>query len=158
MRITRHPALRGVIHQPVTGIIRSQFPPPEHAIVPRPGCVLGTAKPETAIHKECEPRLPEYIVQVRIELKTCHVELSNTPWIKMELTEQAISPGVSTLRAWYSASIADFLKSPTDTTFAQLAKNNDFDLIHTQRDAWIEQIEFLRSALTGLNGAIFLEV
>ena len=61
------------------------------------------------------------------------------------------------MRAWYSASIADFLKSSVDTIFAQLAKRNDFDLISTQRDAWIDQIEFLRSALNGLTGTLFLE-
>ena len=70
---------------------------------------------------------------------------------------KAASTEVSSLRAWYSASIADFLESSADIIFAQLAKRNDFDLISTQRDAWIEQIEFLRSALDGLTGAIFLE-
>jgi len=75
----------------------------------------------------------------------------------MELTPKATSPEVSSLRAWYCASIADFLTSSADTIFAQLAKRNDFDLISTQRDAWIEQIEFLQSALNGLTGAIFLE-
>ena len=34
---------------------------------------------------------------------------------------------------------------------------NEFDLVSTQRSAWITQIESLRVALTGLNGAIFLE-
>jgi hypothetical protein len=75
----------------------------------------------------------------------------------MELLHQATSPEVSSLRAWYNASIADFLKSSADTIFAQLAKRNDFDLISTQRDAWIDQIEFLRSALNGLTGTLFLE-
>ena len=64
---------------------------------------------------------------------------------------------VSSLRAWYSASIADFRKTSADTIFAQLAKNNDFDLVSTQRDAWLVQIEFLRSSTNGLSGAIFLE-
>jgi len=75
----------------------------------------------------------------------------------MELTHKTNSSEVSSLRAWYCASIADFLSSSADTIFAQLAKRNDFDLISTQRDAWIEQIEFLQSALNGLTGAIFLE-
>ena len=75
----------------------------------------------------------------------------------MDLKHKATNPEVSTLRAWYSASIKDFLTSPPDVIFAQLAKRNDFDLVSTQRDAWIEQIEFLRSALNGLSGAIFLE-
>ena len=66
-------------------------------------------------------------------------------------------PEIPSLRAWYRASIADFQYSSADVIFAQLAKRNDFDLIPTQRDAWIEQIEFLRSALDGLIGSIFLE-
>jgi hypothetical protein len=75
----------------------------------------------------------------------------------MELTHKATGSEVSSLRACYGASIADFLTSSADTIFAQLATRNDFDLISTQRDAWIEQIEFLRSALNGLAGTLFLE-
>ena len=60
----------------------------------------------------------------------------------MELTQKTTSPEVTTLRAWYSASIADFLASSADEIFAQLAKRNDFDLASTQREAWIEQIDF----------------
>src|ERR1035437_7655625 len=75
----------------------------------------------------------------------------------MDLKHKATNPEVSTLRAWYSASIKDFLAGPPDIIFAQLAKRNDFDLVATQRDAWIEQIKFLHSALSGLTGAIFLE-
>lgn len=75
----------------------------------------------------------------------------------MGMTVKATGSEVSSLRAWYGAPIADFLKSPADIIFAQLAKNNDFDLISTQRDAWIEQIEFLRSSLDGLTGTLFLE-
>ena len=75
----------------------------------------------------------------------------------MDLTPKVASVEVASLRAWYSASIEDFIASSADTIFAQLAKRNDFDLVSTQRDAWIEQIEFLRSALNGLTGAIYLE-
>src|SRR5439155_10107470 len=39
----------------------------------------------------------------------------------------------------------------------QLAFNCDFALIPTQRDAWLAQIEFLPSQLTGLSGSIFFE-
>ena len=75
----------------------------------------------------------------------------------MGMLLKATDSEVSSLRAWYGASIADFLKSSADTIFAQLAKRNDFDLISTQRDAWIEQIEFLHSSLNGLTGTLFLE-
>jgi hypothetical protein len=76
---------------------------------------------------------------------------------EMGMPLKATGSEVSSLRAWYAAPIADFLKSSADTIFVQLAKRNDFDLISTQRDAWIEQIEFLRSALNGLTGTLFLE-
>jgi hypothetical protein len=82
---------------------------------------------------------------------------SQTPWHEMGMLPKATGSEVSSLRAWYSASITDFLKSSADTIFAQLVKNNGFDLISTQRDAWIEQIEFLRSSLIGLTGSLFLE-
>jgi hypothetical protein len=75
----------------------------------------------------------------------------------MESTPSPTSSEVANLRAWYGALIPEFLNSSADIIFSQLAKRNDFDLVSTQRDAWIEQIEFLRSSLNGLNGAIFLE-
>jgi hypothetical protein len=75
----------------------------------------------------------------------------------MEQTHPPTAAEVSSLRAWYGASIRDFLASSADSIFAQLAKRNDFDLISTQRDAWIEQIEFLRSSLNGLTGTLYLE-
>jgi hypothetical protein len=39
----------------------------------------------------------------------------------------------------------------------QLTANCEFALIPTQRDAWLAQIEFLRSQLEGLSGSIFFE-
>ena len=75
----------------------------------------------------------------------------------MEVRNKATDLEVASLRAWYSATIADFITSSADTIFAQLAKRNDFDLTSTQRGAWIEQIDSLRVALDGLKGAIFLE-
>jgi len=63
----------------------------------------------------------------------------------------------SSLRFWYGASIADFLDASSETVLGQLAFNCDFALIPTQRDAWLAQIEFLRSQLTGLSGSIFFE-
>lgn len=75
----------------------------------------------------------------------------------MGMPLKATGSEVSSLRAWYGAPIADFLKSSADIIFAQLAKRNDFDLISTQRDAWVEQIEFLHSSLNGLTGTLFLE-
>ena len=75
----------------------------------------------------------------------------------MEIAQPTSTSVVSPLRAWYSASINDFLQSSSDVIFSQLAKNNDFDLVSTQRSAWIEQIQFLQSSLKGLTGSLFLE-
>jgi hypothetical protein len=64
---------------------------------------------------------------------------------------------VSPLRAWYAASIAEFLQTSADAIFGHLAKNSDFDITPTQRNAWIEQIEFLQAKLQQLTGQLFLE-
>ena len=75
----------------------------------------------------------------------------------MELMPTNDNPPCSSSRAWYGASIADFLKTPKDSILGRLAKNGDFALIQTQRDAWIVQIEILRDHLKGLTGSLFLE-
>lgn len=41
--------------------------------------------------------------------------------------------------------------------FGILAKNPDFDLATTQKEAWLEQIAFLQKNLEGLSGSLFLE-
>jgi hypothetical protein len=63
----------------------------------------------------------------------------------------------SSLRAWYSASISDFLQSQPDAVLGRLTANCDFALIPTQRDAWMAQVQFLRSCLDGLSGSLFFE-
>lgn len=63
----------------------------------------------------------------------------------------------SLLRAWYGASIAEFLAEGDDSVLGQLAKNCDFALIPAQRDAWLTQIHILRSQLAGLCGSVFFE-
>ena len=60
-------------------------------------------------------------------------------------------------RAWYGAAIADFLVSDPDTIIGQLATNGDFDLLQTQRNAWLGQIRFLQNHLVGLTGFLLLE-
>ena len=60
-------------------------------------------------------------------------------------------------RAWYEASIADFLQAPADEIIGRLATNNQFALLGTQKDAWIGQLALLKQHLTGLTGTIFLE-
>ena len=69
----------------------------------------------------------------------------------MELTS------ISNSRAWYSASIADFRQTQSQIILGLLAANSDFALIPTQRDAWVEEINFLRNSLDGLTGSLLLE-
>ncbi len=76
----------------------------------------------------------------------------------MELTHKIKHAEVSSLRAWYSASIADFLQSSTESVIGELLlANSQFAVIPTQSTAWKEQIEFLHSALKGLTGSLYLE-
>ena len=60
-------------------------------------------------------------------------------------------------RAWYAASIDEFLGAQPQTVLGRLAQCGEFTLIPTQRDAWIRQISILQECLSGLSGAIFLE-
>jgi hypothetical protein len=64
--------------------------------------------------------------------------------------------GVSS-RAWYGASIAEFLQTQPDTVIGCLARNSDFTLLPTQRDAWLAEIHLLQACLAGLSGSLFLE-
>jgi len=61
------------------------------------------------------------------------------------------------LRAWYGASITDFLATSVDAVLGQLTANCDFALIPTQRDAWLAEIEILRSQLKSVDGSVFFE-
>lgn len=70
--------------------------------------------------------------------------------------EQEASTGVSS-RSWYSASITDFLQTQPDTIIGQLARNNNFALLPTQKDAWLAQIGLLQTCLIGLTGSLFFE-
>lgn len=60
-------------------------------------------------------------------------------------------------RAWYNASIAEFRNADPDSVFGVLAKNPEFDLATTQKEAWLVQIAFLQKILDGLTGTLFLE-
>ncbi len=64
---------------------------------------------------------------------------------------------VLSLRAWYSATVTDFLQCPVDSILGRLVANSDFDIDRLQRDAWIRQIEILQATLNGLTGTLFLE-
>jgi hypothetical protein len=76
----------------------------------------------------------------------------------MESTREIAGPTASSLRAWYSAPIGDFLQSSTESIVGSLLlANGDFATIPAQSNAWKEQIEFLRFSLRGLTGTLFLE-
>lgn len=71
--------------------------------------------------------------------------------------EQETSATAVPSRSWYCASIADFLHTQPDTIVGQLARNNDFTLLPTQKGAWLAQIGLLQTRLIGLTGSLFFE-
>ena len=60
-------------------------------------------------------------------------------------------------REYYSATIANFLSTPPDQILGQLARNNEFSLEQTQRDAWQAEIFILQKNLTNFEGSIYFE-
>ena len=60
-------------------------------------------------------------------------------------------------RAWYGASIDEFLETHSDIVIGQLLRNGNFAVLPTQRDAWLVQISLLKASLIGLSGSLFLE-
>lgn len=60
-------------------------------------------------------------------------------------------------RAFFSSSIPSFLASSTEEVLGSLALNNDFELIQTQRDAWIAQIAVLKEVLAPYEGSVYFE-
>ena len=74
-----------------------------------------------------------------------------------EMLDTANTIRIASLRSWYGASICDFITADSKTILGQLAANGDFALIPTQREAWLTQIEILRSQLKGISGYVFFE-
>lgn len=60
-------------------------------------------------------------------------------------------------RDFYSGTIEEFLYLDSRQLLGHLTQNNDFDLVQTQRDAWIEEIRILKKALKDYRGNIFFE-
>ena len=60
-------------------------------------------------------------------------------------------------RAFFATSIDEFLILEPRQILGNLTQNNDFDLVQTQRDAWIDEIRILKSALSGYRGHIYFE-
>ncbi len=60
-------------------------------------------------------------------------------------------------REYYSNSIADFRNTTPDLILGALARNNDFSLEQTQRDAWLYEIIVLQKTLSQFHGTIYFE-
>jgi hypothetical protein len=76
---------------------------------------------------------------------------------RVEATGVPCAARAPLLRAWYGASIAEFLTQAPDTIAGSLLKNSDFDIVLSQRDAWMAQIPILQNCLKGLQGSVYLE-
>ena len=75
----------------------------------------------------------------------------------MEVAIPTLSAKAASLRLWYGASIADFVGTSAEEIVGQLTLNSSFDIDRTQAVAWLAEIEFLQSKLSGLAGSIFFE-
>lgn len=60
-------------------------------------------------------------------------------------------------RYYYSTTVDSFLVANSDEILGVLTKSHEYALEQTQRDAWLEQITILQSALQGLQGSIYFE-
>ena len=60
-------------------------------------------------------------------------------------------------RAWYGASIDEFLRTESDAIVGRLTLAGIHDLQQTQRDAWVRQVVILKDALAGFSGTILFE-
>ena len=72
-------------------------------------------------------------------------------------THQPLQASPQPSRAWYGASIAEFLNSQPEAVIGRLASNSTFAVLPSQKDAWLDQIDLLQAQLVGLSGSIFLE-
>lgn len=64
---------------------------------------------------------------------------------------------LSALRCWYGVSISDFLETDPSSVLGKLTEHCEFAVLPTQRDAWMRQIELLRSQVISLAGSVFFE-
>jgi len=60
-------------------------------------------------------------------------------------------------RAYFSSTIETFLTLSDQEVLGRLAASSQFDLVTTQRDAWLVQIAILKVALRRYEGAIYFE-
>lgn len=75
----------------------------------------------------------------------------------MEAPDQEDQQPQVASRAWYGASISEFLQTRPETVVGQLTTHSEFAVLPTQTEAWLAQIRLLKEHLAGLTGAIFFE-
>lgn len=61
------------------------------------------------------------------------------------------------MRQYYHNTITEFIGQSFDAIWAQLTAVGRGDLLHTQKQAWAEQIRILKAHLSGFSGDIFFE-
>lgn len=76
-------------------------------------------------------------------------------YLKNNLTKTNIISQMK--RSYYQNTITNFLKEETNSIFGQLAKNHQHDLDELQKNAWLKQIQFLKSELVDIEGNIYFE-
>lgn len=59
--------------------------------------------------------------------------------------------------AWYAAPISQFLGASDQRVLGELVEASQFDVTPAQRDAWLQEISILRTALAGVDGWVVLE-
>ena len=60
-------------------------------------------------------------------------------------------------RAYYSSTIHEFCQQNPDQILGIIFRENAFDSVLLQRDAWIEQTQLLKQTLSGFEGKIYFE-
>lgn len=60
-------------------------------------------------------------------------------------------------RSYYQNTINNFLKENPNSIFGQLSQNHQHDLEELQKNAWLKQIQILKSGLTDFDGNIYFE-
>jgi hypothetical protein len=60
-------------------------------------------------------------------------------------------------RSYYSASIESFLSASLDEVIGKIIQRSEFEVLPTQRTAWVEQIKILKGSLQGLCGWLHFE-
>jgi hypothetical protein len=74
----------------------------------------------------------------------------------MEISQEPTGAPL-TSRAWFESSISEFYATDPIAVLGKIVAQSDFAVLQSQRDAWLDQINFLRGSLDGLEGSVFFE-